>query len=250
MADSRYTASGSFRVRPHRPWRTVLVTVLVVVGAGVGGWSLYELGLRHGGYHARMARATEAHLRLEVQELRDRVSEVARENTLLERAERIEREARERLRNVIEAREGRIADLQEELAFYRNLVSPSEMEPGLQVRRLVLSRVAGMAGVYEYELVLTQVNGSDRYAAGRIDLRVEGQRGRDQASLELRDLVTGEEEAETAFRFKYFQTLTGRLQVPEGFEPARVRLRVSPSGDRLDPLEEDFSWDSVTSGGE
>ena len=248
MADARYTASGSFRVQPHRPWRTVIVTVLLVIGIGVGGWSLYELGVRHGGYHARMARATEAHLRIEVSELREQVEKLSNRNTLLQRAERIEREARERLRGVIEQREGRIAQLKEELAFYRNLVSPSEMEPGLHVRRLAMADVAGAERLFEYELVLTQINGSDRYAAGRIDLSLEGRRGRDPVTLELRDLVT-EEEPETAFRFKYFQTLTGRIRIPTGFEPARVVLRVAPSGDRLDPLEENYSWKSLLSGG-
>ena len=134
------------------------------------------------------------------------ISELSRQNTLVERAERIEREARERLRGVIEAREERIGELEEELAFYRNLVSPSEMEPGLQVRQLAVSAVGGAARVYRYELVLAQLNGSDRYAAGRIDLSVRGRRGRDDATLALRELVT-DEEPETVFRFKYFQTL-------------------------------------------
>ena len=248
MADPRYTASGSFRVRPHRPWRTVAIAVLVVVGLGAGSWSLYELGLRHGGYEARMARATEAHLRVEVADLREQISTLSRRNTLLERAERIEREARERLRGVIEAREGRIAQLQEELAFYRNLVSPSEMKPGLHVRRLSLTEVAGADAVYGYELVLTQINGSDRYASGRIDLVIEGRRGRDPVTVELRELATGED-PETAFRFKYFQTLSGRIRIPGEVEPARVRLKVLPEGNRLDALEESYSWESLLSGG-
>lgn len=248
MADSRYTASGSFRVRPHRPWRTVVVVVGVIMALGAGGWSLYELGLRHGGYQARMALATEAHLRLEVADLRERISELSRRNTLLQRAERIEREARERLRGVIEAREGRVAQLQEELAFYRNLVSPSEMQPGLHVRRLTLSGVAGQDRVFDYELVLTQINGSDRYASGRIDLALEGRQGRGPATVGMSGLAAGED-PETAFRFKYFQTLTGRIRVPGEMEPARVRLRVLPEGDRLDTLEESYSWDSLLSGG-
>ncbi|MDZ7747445.1 MAG: DUF6776 family protein [Halofilum sp. (in: g-proteobacteria)] len=249
MADPRYTASGSFRVRPHRPWRNVILGAIALAALGAGGWALYELGLRHGGYEARMARATEAHLRIDVEELRDRVSKLAQRNTLLERAERIEREARERLRGVIEAREGRIAQLQEELAFYRNLVSPSEMEPGLHIRRLSLRAVDGAARLYEYELVLTQINSSDRYVSGRIDLSVRGRRGGDAATVELADLAT-DEEPETEFRFKYFQTLTGRISVPQGVEPDRLRLRVAPSGGRLESLEEDYSWDSLLSGGQ
>lgn len=249
MADPRYTASGSFRVRPHRPWRTVVLCVLAVIALAAGGWGVYELGREHGGYQGRMARATEAHLRIEVADLREQVSRLSRRNTLLERAERIEREARERLRGVIEAREGRISQLQEELAFYRNLVSPSEMDTGLHVRRMSLTAVDGAPRLYEYELVLTQVNNSDRYASGDINLTLQGRRGGEVTTVELRDLVT-DEEPETVFRFKYFQALTGRIRVPEGVEPDRLRLLVAPSGDRLDPIEEDYSWDSLLAGGQ
>ncbi len=246
--DPRYTASGSFRVRPHRPWRTLVVAVLVVIGLGVGGWSLYELGLRHGGHQAESARATEAHLRLELEELRSRVDELLRDNTLLERAERIEREARRRLRSVIEEREQRIAQLEKELAFYRNLVSPSKMEPGLHVRQATLRPVEGNAGMYEYDIVVSQVNESDTYVSGRIDWRIEGRRDGESVTAKLGDWIAGDS-ADTQFRFKYFQRMSGRIQVPPGFEPARVQLLVLPSGDRLEALEKSYSWDALLSGG-
>lgn len=248
MADPRYTASGSFRVRPHRPWRTFAVATLLVIGLGVGGWTLYELGLRHGGYQAESARAAQAHLRIQLDELRSKVEELSRENTLLERAERIEREARSRLRGVISEREERIAELEKELAFYRNLVSPSKMEPGLHVRQARLRPVDGMPRVYTYEVVVSQVNDSDSYVSGRIDWRFEGRRGGESVTAGLDEWIIGDD-ADTQFRFKYFQRLSGRIRVPQGVEPIRVQLRVLPSGDRLEALEQSYSWDSLLSGG-
>jgi len=248
LADPRYTASGSFRVRPHRPWRTFVVAALVVIAVGAGGWSLYDLGLRHGGYRGEAARATEAHLRTQVEELRDRVDELVERNTLLERAERIEREARKRLRDMIEQREQRIAQLEKQLAFYRNLVSPSKMEPGLHIRRAALTPVEGVERLFRYEIVVSQVNESDTYVSGRIDWQIEGRRDGEAASAELRDWIASDS-AEMEFRFKYFQTLSGRVRVPEGFEPARVQLLVVPSGDRLEALEESYAWDALLSGG-
>ncbi len=249
MAEPRYTASGSFRVRPHRPWRTGVVVVLLVVAVGIGGWSLYELGLRHGGYHAQAVRATEAHLRSQVHELRDRVRELSRQNTLLERAKRIERRARERLRNTIEEQDQRIAVLKEERNFYRNLVSPSKMEPGLHLRRFSLRPVEGKAREYRYEIVVTQVNESDRYVSGRIDLTIDGRRGGSRATAALEDWTVGED-AQTGFRFKYFQTLTGHIRVPDGFEPVRAQLHIVPNGGRVEDLEKSFAWDALLSGGQ
>jgi len=248
LADSRYTASGSFRLRPHRPVRTAIVWLLIATGLGVGSWQLYELGLRHGGYNSRMARATEAHLRVQVSDLRDEVSKLSNRNTLLERAERIDREAREKLRGVIENRDDRIGNLQEELAFYRNLVSPSDNKPGLHVRRFELTAVSGEPRVYDYELVLTQLNGNDKYTSGRVDLKLDGRNGRKRVRMGL-DELTGDKSPQTRFKFKYLQTLTGRIHIPEGLQPARFELHVVPSGGRLDPLEKSYAWDSLLSGG-
>lgn len=248
MADSRYTSSGSFRVRPHRPMRSAVLMLALLVGLGVGAWQLYELGMRHGGFHANRARATEAHLRIEVDELRDRITKMANRNTLLERAERIERQSREDLRGVIEQREAHLAQLEEELSFYRNLVSPSDMQPGLHVRRFSVAAVAGEARDYRYELVLTQLHGNDTYASGRVDLALHGRRGRQEVRLAADELLA-DEGARTEFRFKYLQTLTGRIRVPAGFVPGRIELRLVPEGERLDTLEESYSWSSLLSGG-
>lgn len=248
MADPRYTASGSFRVRQHRPVRSAVVMLVLLVGLGVGAWQLYELGVRHGGYRANEARATEAHLRIEVDELRERITQLANRNTLVERAERIERQSREDLRAMIEQREARLAQLEEELAFYRNLVSPSDMQPGLHVRRFSLAGVAGEPLDYRYELVLTQLHGNDTYASGRVDLVLHGRREGEEVRLAADEVLDGDDHR-TEFRFKYLQTLTGRMRVPEGVVPDRVELELVPEGERLEPLEESYSWDSLLSGG-
>jgi len=250
MADSGYRASGSFRLRPHRPLRTALLWIAGLFVLGIGAWQLYSLGVRRGGYHARMARATEAHLRVEVHDLRDRISKLSNRNTLLQRAERIDSEARNKLRGMIETRDKRIGSLKEDLAFYRNLVSPSKNKPGLHVRRFKLTPVAGASRVYDYELVLTQLNGNDKYTKGRVHLTLEGRKGNGRLQIGLDKLASGVDSSpQTRFRFKYLETLTGRIHIPDGLQPARFELHVVPSGGRLDPLDKSYAWDSLVSGG-
>lgn len=229
--------------------RNAIVVAIAVVALGAGGWSLYRKGVTDGGHHAREARATEAHLRVRVDELRERVTQLSQRNTLLERSHRIDEEALTRLRDTIAAREERIARLKEELAFYRNLVSPSEMQPGLHIRRLSLGEVPGETRTYRYELVLTQLNSDDTYVAGRVDLQIEGRMPDGRRTLALDEVATGDGDANPAFRFRYFQTLRGRIRLPASFDPLHVRLRVEPSGGRVDPVEKNFPWKSILSGG-
>lgn len=248
MAVDSGLRSGAFRVRPHRPGRTVFVIVAVAVGLTVGGWLLYDHGRRQGGHDAAEARATEARLRLQIEELRARVEELSQRNTLLERADRIDRESISHLRTNIEEREAQIRGLEEELAFYRNLVSPSDTGPSMDVRGLSLTPVAGTERRFRYELVLTQVNGGDRYVKGRVDLTLSGRGADGEVSLADGDFLV-EGESATNFRFKYFQTLGGIIELPESFSPARLQLKVLPAGGRLDAVEEQFTWKSLIPGG-
>jgi hypothetical protein len=248
MAVDSGLRSGAFRLRPHRPGRTVFLVVAVAVVLTVGGWLLYDHGRRQGGHEAARARATEARLRLEIEELRARVEELSQRNTLLERADRIDRESINHLRQTIEQREARVRELEEELAFYRNLVSPSDTEPSMNVRGFSVTPAAGSERRFRYELILTQVNGGDRYVKGRVDLTLSGSNASGEASLAGGDFLV-EGESATNFRFKYFQTLGGIIELPESFSPARLRLKVLPSGGRLDAVEEQFTWKSLISGG-
>jgi len=240
--------SGAFRVRPHRPLRTVVLVVAIVVALLIGGWQLYDFGRRQGGHDAARASATEARLQLEIEELRARLEELVQRKTLLERADRIDRESISHLRQDIEDREEQIADLEEELAFYRNLVSPSDTGPSIDVRGLSLKPVPDSQRRFRYELVLTQSNGGDRYVKGRVDLSLSGNGPEGDVSLEGGDFLVDGESA-TNFRFKYFQTLGGIIELPESFSPTRVRLKVVPSGGRLDAVEEQFNWTSLISEG-
>jgi hypothetical protein len=251
LSDQRqYPSLGAeFRVRRHRPVRNAIIGLIVFVLLASGGWLLYGMGVRDGGYHERAARATESHLRIRLDELRSRVTDLSDENTLLRRSHQIDDDAIGRLRDVLASREERIAELEEELAFYRNLVSPSEMQPGIRIRRLSLAAVPGDTRSYRYELVLTQLNSDDTYVEGRVDFGIEGSRPDGRRTLALDEVATGDGDAEPEFRFRYFQTLRGRIRLPASFDPIRIRLRVEPSGGRVDPVEKDYPWNSLLSGG-
>lgn len=248
MAVDSGLRSGAFRVRPHRPFRTGIVTVVIAAALLIGGWQLYDFGRRQGGHDAAEARATEARLRLQIEELRVRVEDLAQRNTLLERADRIDRESISHLRQDIEEREARIRELEENLAYYRNLVSPSDTGPSMDVQGLSLKPVPGSERRFRYELVLTQDNGGDRYAKGRVDLSLFGSGPEGDVSLGAGEFLV-EGESATNFRFRYLQTLGGIIELPESFSPTRLRLKVVPAGGRLDAVEEQFNWKSLISGG-
>ena len=249
MADYPYTESGSFRVRPHRPWRTVALAVVLVTGALFGGWSLYELGLERGGAEKRMSQATEARLRIQIEDLRDRVAELADERTLLERSRSIDESTFQRLEEQLESREQHIGHLEEELAFYRSLVSSADADTdgGVNVERVSLMAGEGR-NEYRYEIVLTRLDHGDTETAGHVDLAIHGTENGNSVQLEWAD-IAADASAPAEFELKYFQALSGRIRLPGNVDPEQVHVRVRPDHDDLGDVVEEFAWDSLLTGG-
>lgn len=246
MAEYPYTESGSFRVRPYRPGRTIALTV-VLTAAFVGGlWWMYGLGYERGSADARMSRAAEARLRIQINDLRSRVGELTDQTTLLERSQHIDRGAFTRLEDQLERREQRISHLEEELAFYRSLVSSADAEGGLTIERFSLLSTGN--NEYQYELVLTRLDHDDTELSGDVDLTISGVDASGSRTLALSDLLV-DERSMTSFDFKYFQALSGRVQLPDDVEPETLHIRVQPDDDSVDGVEEDFAWSSLVNGG-
>jgi len=245
MAEYPYTESGSFRVRPHRPGRSLAIGLIGLALSLVAVYGAYELGRDHGASQERMSRATEARLRIQIEDLRERVGELSDERTLLERSREIDESTFVRLERQLERREQRIGHLEEELAFYRSLVSPGEEEGGLTVERLSIYPDGG--NEYRYELVLTRLDHDDTEATGDVHFSIDGVQGGDQRRLDLADLHVANEAA-LGFRFKYFQALSGRIRLPDGFSADSLHLEVRPDDDAIGGIEQDLAWNELVSG--
>ena len=93
-------------------------------------------------------------------------------------------------------------------------------------------------------LILTIVTrkgaGTDNLS-GLLTLQLTGLRDGKRTRL-AHDALTGGNREGLAFRMKHFARLEGALVVPDGFEPSRVRLSVSVSGDNAGRIQRVFSW--------
>jgi hypothetical protein len=82
-------------------------------------------------------------------------------------------------------------------------------------------------------------------AKGVIELNIEGLQNGRSRRLSLAQ-VTKEGVDRIKMRFRFFQNIEGRLQLPEGFEPATVEIDVKPSGGKLERVKESFNWSPIS----
>ncbi len=227
-------------VKPHSPLRQRLTWALTGLALLAAGWGLYAYGHHRAGldFEALGGRVGEQLTRIDELEVEN---ERLRGDLAIERRSReIESEAYKRLETSVGDLQAESLQLREELAFFRGIVSPLDGRSGLTLAEFDLAPREGVAGGWHYKLVLTQVLKNDAYVSGKVRLTLKGRRDGEEAELGFKEL--GVEGDSIAFRFRYFQTLEGDIQLPEGFQPATLVVVVDPRGKLYNELTHSYDW--------
>ncbi len=138
-------------------------------------------------------------------------------------------------------------ELNEELSFYKGIVSPSQTKRGLFIQKFRVSAGERIRKYY-YKLVLTQVRSNNKLARGKVKLKIAGEKGGKQVTLSLSEL-TGQGNDLLSFSFKYFQSFEGDLVLPVGFSPSNLNITVAPKTRKLDTIKKSYAWSEALTGG-
>jgi septal ring factor EnvC (AmiA/AmiB activator) len=225
-------------VRLHDPRRERLVMVVAGILLLVLAVGLFELGQRVGGHSSFRVDQKRQALRAEVKrltaegaELRD---ELARVRTSLE----IDREAHARLQESLTESEVRVAELNEELEFYRRIVAPQDGQAGLRVQTFEVVR-GGLPDGYRLRFLLVQNPQRSGRAQGQLHVSLHGTRRGDEITLQLQELAAEPQ----PFEFLYFQDIEVEIILPEGFEPRSADVELRPGQGRARRFEASYPWD-------
>lgn len=232
----------AYRVHYHRPFRRILLWLVLVPLLAVGGWALYQAGYTMGSDGGSTARDEARDLQRRLSALERSHRELLQRNARLERDQLIAEETARRVRESVGDMETRYRAMEEELTFYRSIVSPEDMESGLHIYSLDLEPV-GRDGEYVYRVVLTQIRGSGT-VEGTLELSLVGRQDASRVELQGTDLGEGLQGSQ-GFGFRYFQNLEGRIRVPAGVTPRSVRVVARTEGDSPRQVEQDYAWDAA-----
>lgn len=174
--------------------------------------------------------------------LRKQVEELEQQVTTLARSDQISREANRELQGALAEREDQVAALRAEVAFYERFVGSTAERRGLAVHELQVR--PGVGQVWHFSATLTQNLERGQPSEGGLTLVVEGSRDGRFEELDWAALRQREDAPPLEYSFKYFQQLQGDFVLPEGFTPARVRVRAEPA--RGSAVEQSFPWTDAT----
>jgi len=220
-----------------RDWTKPLLVLGLLL---FGGWQAYKLGVTRAGTELGSLYQTHQELKRTMEVLNSKNAVLQERIAILDRSIQIDSEAYLEVTRGLQKMETAMLRQQEELAFYRGIVSPAHAKTGLRVQSLEL--VAGVVPQhYRYSLLLTQVSRNNRYVTGVARIKVNGRQGGEPRTLALAE-VSKPARKVWKFKFRYFQSLEGELQLPKDFEPDTIKVEVQPAGAERPKLEREFGW--------
>ncbi|WP_111658351.1 DUF6776 family protein [Isoalcanivorax indicus] len=210
-----------------------LVAVLAVVLAFFGGY-------HSGGSEGWATNIEQQRLKAKVKQLESALREARDELVLHRTGSEVTYQAQEQVRQELRGLRDQIAELEEAAAFYKNVMSPGAGEQGLRIERFELS-ATDTPGVFSYRLVLTQVGDNSNFIAGDVSMTLDGQQDGNRITVSGNDLIS-QDDSTTQFRFRYFQELSGRLELPGEILPRNITVEAVASGRGGQRTERQFGW--------
>ncbi|MFA0810937.1 DUF6776 family protein [Microbulbifer epialgicus] len=229
------------KVVPHRPFSGVIAA---------SGVALLVLATSAGSYFAGQYQLSKNldEKTLEYTKVLERLEALNSENETLrmraataEQSLTIGEQASESVRTELVQKENQIAELKQEISFYRGVMAPADGGEGVSIGRFILSQTAD-ARSYQYKLQVQQSAARRNVVKGSATFTVVGRQDGELKSYPLKDLSEQVESVSIPLRFKYFQNIEGELRLPEGFVPEGVELSLKSTGRKGFNIEQRYGW--------
>jgi hypothetical protein len=207
----------------------------------VCGYLVYEFGRIQAAYNIVDAAKERAAYEGRIDDLNNEITALKDQIAVLETHRDIEREAYREVEINLTSLQTRIQEQQDEIAFYKGIVSPSDGKAGLKVQDLRLTRGAEERE-YNIRLVLVQAMKHDRKVSGKVRLSIHGELDGVETSYAFSDLLPEGADAAWKFSFRYFQDFDRLVVLPDGFTPTRINVAVDSGTRSIASIEESFAW--------
>jgi hypothetical protein len=158
-----------------------------------------------------------------------------------EQASDVDRQALEEVQGTLMNLRESIAQLEEDVLFYKQIMSPENNEKGLMIGQLDLFNTVE-ANRIRYRLELRQAGSNDNLVAGYANVNILGTQDRQEISIPLRSLAVEESQLDIKLQFRYFQNIQGDMVLPDEFEPLGVQIVAVDEGDNEKTVQKSFAW--------
>jgi hypothetical protein len=220
----------------------VLTISFVIIGL-FALYVVYELGRYDAGYDRLAVSQQRSQLELRIEELEKTNRELRTKMAELDTIRIGRNQERAELARTIGELQAQVARQQQDLAFYRGIVTQggnSNATIGVKIHQLRIS-AAEDTGAYRVRLTIMQSMRPDEPVGGAVTLRVEGDSQGSATSLDLATLTKGKSR-ELPFNFRFLENFDQQIAIPDGFRPEKLTVEVRSDRKGVTPLTQSYLW--------
>ena len=229
-------------VVPYRPGRHFVLVCLLALGIGASAVGGFIFGYSNTLRSQQSEQATQQELSDQLIGTETENSELRRQVAILDRSSVMDQRATEEVQATIIGLRDRVAQLEQDIVYYRQVVSAEIEDTGLIISQLDIDATRE-SNRYRYKLVLRQQDADgDTSLIGHVNINLVGSQGEEQQILSLRDLSAEQDQLNIRLRFKYFQNIEGELVLPDNFIPDRLQVAAVSVEPVEKSINQNFSW--------
>ena len=229
-------------VVPYRPRRRALFTTTLVIGVAVAAFAGFIYGYYQTLLTQQSVQASEVQLGERLEEVQLENTELRQQVAILDTGSVMDQRATEEVQTTILTLRERVAQLEQDIVFYRQVVSEDTESTGLTIGQFDISATSD-SNRFRYKLVMRQQDADgDTFLTGHVNVNLVGKQDDAQVILPLRDVTEDSDQLDIRLRFKFFQNIEGELTLPEGFIPERIQIAAVATDPVAKSINQNFSW--------
>lgn len=224
------------RVPGFRMWRVVWL-VFLILGACVGG---YVFGYFDSRTQIKTLKEEKRYMTDGLRTSEQTIEDLSQRVAVLHKGGEVDRQAAAEFRETVRALSEDVANLEQEVAFYKGIMAPGSADKGLRISKIEILPLGGRQ--YSYSVMLTQVVDNTNFVQGEVAVNVIGTRNGVREIVALRDLDGAVTDLGIDFRFRYFQEIKGSVSIPSDFSPQQMQVVLQSRGNNSQRVEETRTW--------
>jgi hypothetical protein len=228
-------------VVPYRPWRqrffAVWVSAAIALAAAIGA----ALGHSHATRDQAALHSEASRVQQELERTQHELEEIRSGYVLMDRSRMVDQRASEEALATISQLRTRMAQLEQDVLFYRQVMVPDAEYTGLVLAQAEIAP-ANQPGSYRYRIAFRQHGQQGKALDGKASIKIKGMLDGQAHVYELSELSDAVTDPVIPLGFLYFQNLDGELEIPTGFTPESIEIRASSVRPVVKQIEKIVKW--------
>lgn len=247
MASVKGSKQEKLIVVPYHPVQRIFQRLFYWLLLFAVAASCYVLGAFVGTGSQQDVIAERDKLRLVEQDQRLDLSQLRQKVAALKREKQVDQDLVKALKKQIRELENEKLTFEQDLAFFKKIMSPESQNKGLQIERLIIKPTQHPRR-YQYKLLLTQVAGKNAVLRGHVNITVVGKKAGQSQKFALKSISTDVSQQNIKLNFKYFQNIPGPddrfgvMDLPAGFEPDYVLIIGQSKSPKVKTVTKKVKW--------